>query len=137
MMMFESSSTGRSQRNRRKRYGRRMLLEKLESRALLNADPVVVPVVSLDEVADGTPEGLAVDQRTGDIYYGLNPSGAIYRIPQGSNDPELFGQIDGFEGSIMLGLTVDTFGNVVNRGRSQFVCPLVELHFGRVVDQLK
>ncbi len=78
----------------------------------------VEPVVEFNPEAGEFPEGVAVD-RHGNVFASLTPLGQVVKIPRGTNTPEFFGSVPGFdpfdpdrEGFGLLGLTVDRRGNV-------------------------
>jgi sugar lactone lactonase YvrE len=71
-------------------------------------------VASFDESQGQNPEGIAVD-RTGALYVSVSPLGDVWRFAPGSDDPQPFAHVDGIVPGRdfgLLGLAVDTFGNV-------------------------
>ena len=85
----------------------------LPSVASAEQTPVHV-LVTFNESAGETPEGIAVDQR-GNLFVSVSPLGDLWKIPAGSSSPQPFGHVDGITPGTdfgMLGLAVDRFGNV-------------------------
>jgi sugar lactone lactonase YvrE len=80
---------------------------------IAHAAPVQV-VVSFNESQGQNPEGIAIN-RTGTIFVSVSPLGDLWRIAPGSVDPQPFGHVGGIVPGRdfgLLGLAVDTFGNV-------------------------
>jgi strictosidine synthase-like protein len=78
------------------------------------AQATVHVVVAFDESKGQNPEGIAI-ARDGTLYVSVSPLGDLWRIPPGSTQPQPFGHIDGITAGSdfgLLGLAVDTFGNV-------------------------
>ena len=80
-----------------------------------SAEQVPVHVlVTFNESAGETPEGITVDQR-GNLFVSVSPLGDLWKIPAGSSSPQPFGHVDGVTPGTdfgMLGLAVDRVGNV-------------------------
>lgn len=71
-------------------------------------------LVEFDEGQGQLPEGIAVDKR-GNIFVGLAPLGQLVKIPAGTSEPTVFGQIPGINPASdlgLLGLTTDAQGNI-------------------------
>src|SRR5689334_12747852 len=78
------------------------------------AQATVHVVVAFDESKGQNPEGIAI-ARDGTLYVSVSPLGDVWRIPPRSTRPQPFAHVDGITpGSDfgLLGLAVDTFGNV-------------------------
>ena len=81
---------------------------------IADAQTPVQVVASFDESQGQNPEGIAID-RTGTIFVSVSPLGDLWRIAPGSDDPQPFGHVDGIVPGRdfgLIGLAVDTFGNV-------------------------
>jgi len=78
------------------------------------AQATVHVVVAFDESKGQNPEGLAI-ARDGTLFVSVSPLGDVWRIPPGSTQPQPFAHVDGIVPGRdfgLLGLAVDTFGNV-------------------------
>jgi len=78
------------------------------------AQATVHVVVAFDESQGQNPEGIAIG-RDGTLFVSVSPLGDVWRIPPGSTQPQPFAHVSGITpGSDfgLLGLAVDTFGNV-------------------------
>lgn len=70
--------------------------------------------VEFDESQGELPEGIAVDKR-GNIFVSFAPLGQLVKIPAGTSEPTVFGQIPGIDPASdlgLLGLAIDARGNV-------------------------
>jgi hypothetical protein len=79
-----------------------------------SAQATVHVIASFDESQGQNPESLAID-RSGAIYISVSPLGDLWRFPPGSDTPHPFGHVDGIVPGRdfgLLGLAIDTFGNV-------------------------
>lgn len=71
-------------------------------------------LVEFDEEQGQLPEGIAVDKR-GNIFVSLAPLGQLVKIPAGTSEPTVFGQIEGINPASdfgLLGLATDARGNI-------------------------
>ncbi len=83
------------------------------------------------------PEGIAIDQRTGDAYVGSTNDGNIWRLPAGANKAELF-QAGGAVGrQAAFGMKVDVAGRLWVAGGPQGNVAVIDLNTGMTVANLK
>ncbi|MFL5791264.1 MAG: SMP-30/gluconolactonase/LRE family protein [Actinomycetota bacterium] len=78
------------------------------------AQATVHVVVAFDESKGQNPEGIAI-ARDGTLFVSVSPLGDVWRIPPGSTQPQPFAHVNGIVPGRdfgLLGLAVDTFGNV-------------------------
>ncbi len=78
------------------------------------AQATVHVVVAFDESKGQNPEGLTI-ARDGTLFVSVSPLGDVWRMPPGSAEPQPFAHVDGIVPGRdfgLLGLAVDTFGNV-------------------------
>ncbi len=71
-------------------------------------------LVEFDEEQGQLPEGITVDKR-GNIFVSLAPLGQLVKIPAGTSEPTVFGQIEGIDPASdfgLLGLATDARGNI-------------------------
>ncbi len=71
-------------------------------------------ILSFDESQFQLPEGIAVD-KTGNLFVSIAPLGQLWKFAPGSDVPEVFGQITGFDPASdfgLLGLAVNARGDV-------------------------
>ncbi|WP_382326872.1 superoxide dismutase family protein [Hydrogenophaga sp. UC242_50] len=81
------------------------------------------------------PEGIAIDQRTGDAYVGSTNDGNIWRLPAGANKAELF-QAGGAVGrQAAFGMKVDVAGRLWVAGGPQGNVAVIDLNTGMTVAQ--